>query len=152
MSKSIILAAGQRVQAGPGAGCWGELAAHLLEDNSNTRYQHQAPGASFTPGQSRRRSNPWGTRRLLHERSGSSMCFVPSSCFTSRNKTQELKERDWNPVAAAKILNPLFGKWPSVYGTDSYLKHLFPISSLLGSAALSPVLQKHCPSTNSYQQ
>lgn len=39
MSKAIILAAGQKVQAGPGAGHQGELEAHLLEDNSNRRHQ-----------------------------------------------------------------------------------------------------------------
>lgn len=47
-------------------------------------------------------------------------------------------------MAATNILNLLFGTWGPVSGTDLYLKHQFPTSSLLGSLAFSLVLQKHC--------
>jgi len=88
-SKATLLAAGQRAQAGPEAGCQGELEAHLLEDNFN-RKQNELPSLPGKAGG----DQTHGTDSLLHERSGGRMWFICSSCFTSRNKTQELEERD----------------------------------------------------------
>lgn len=115
---------------------WSRPSRRAGSPSSGGQYQQEAPGTSLDPGQSRRGSSPWGTDSLLCERSGDRMCFIHSSWFTSRNKTQELKEMDWNLMAAAKILNLLFGTWASVSGSDLYLKHQFPSSSLLGRVLL----------------
>lgn len=112
MSKVIILAAGQKVQAGPGAGHEGELEAHLLEDNFNRRHQ-ELPSVLGKAG------GDWtqGEQSVFCMRGqGEGRGLYIQVEFYSRNKTQELKEKDWNLVAAANILNLLFGKLPSVYG------------------------------------
>lgn len=78
---------------GPGTS-WSRPSRRAGSPAFGAQLQQEASGASFTPGQRRWGSKPWGTESLLHERSGGRTWFIHSSLVLFKEETQELKERD----------------------------------------------------------